>query len=276
MGSDLGSWRGVLVPLDGSETAARALHPGNALASSMGVPLYTIGVVDQTAGVESAERRMRKQLDDLSIQTAGGHVVADASAIHAIGVDATSRGLLVCMASHGHGRIAGVVLGSVATGVVSQLDEPVVVIGPKTTQGEDQVRLVYVCVDGSPATEAILPAAVALAERTDATIRLVSVVRPTTTVFDLFEDSAEPVPADRYSYLAQLAASSQTEQTVNHQVIKARSVASTIIDLVRSEPGAVVALTSHARHGLGQLMLGSVAGRIVSDSPFPVMLLHSR
>lgn len=48
MRSDLGSWRGVLVPLDGSDNAARALRPACVLARSMGVPLYTIGVLDQT------------------------------------------------------------------------------------------------------------------------------------------------------------------------------------------------------------------------------------
>lgn len=103
----LGSWRGVLVPLDGSENAIRALHPGSTLAYSMGMPLY------------------------------------------AIATEATSRSLLVCMASGGHRRVADVVRRRVVAGVVRRLDEPVVVVGPKVTREDGQVGTIYACLDGT-------------------------------------------------------------------------------------------------------------------------------
>ena len=270
----LGSWRGVLVPLDGSENAIRALHPGSTLAYSMGMPLYAMGAVTRTLDVEPAKRRMQQQLDRLSVATAGVHVVTAASAIHAIATEATSRSLLVCMASGGHRRVADVVRRRVVAGVVRRLDEPVVVVGPKVTREDGQVGTIYACLDGTPAAKAILPAVAALARHTGATIHLISVVRPTLTVFDLMEYSASTGPADRQSYLSQLAASSQAEQIVSHQVIEARLVASSIIDLVRADLGAVVALTSHTRRGLGQLVFGSVAARIVSACPRQVVLLR--
>ncbi len=141
----MGSWRGVPVPLDGSENAIRALHPGSTLAYSMGMPLYAMGAVTRTLDVEPAKRRMQQQLDRLSVATAGVHVVTAASAIHAIATEATSRSLLVCMASGGHRRVADVVRGRVVAGVVRRLDEPVVVVGPKVTREDGQVGTIYAC-----------------------------------------------------------------------------------------------------------------------------------
>ena len=52
------------------------------------------------------------------------------------------------------------------------------------------------------------------------------------------------------------------------------SPADAIVSLATAEPGSLVAMTTHGRSGLGRMVLGSVAERVVRQSGCPVLLIR--
>jgi nucleotide-binding universal stress UspA family protein len=80
------------------------------------------------------------------------------------------RAALVVVGSHGHGRLAGVVRGSVATALLHGAPCSVLVARPPRTPARFPTSVV-VGFDGSPASETALAVARELSERLEATMR---------------------------------------------------------------------------------------------------------
>ena len=140
----------IVVPLDGSELAERALPQAEELARLTGAPIHLVRVIDITAP-------LRYSAYGWAIETAGLESLLDderASArayLERIGRDVDARGVavttelreglparelietagsgdLVVMASHGRGGLARWFLGSVAAEVVRRSAAPVVLV----------------------------------------------------------------------------------------------------------------------------------------------------
>ncbi|HLZ68783.1 MAG TPA: universal stress protein [Dehalococcoidia bacterium] len=177
---------------------------------------------------------------------------------------------LVVMGTHARGAVRRTVLGSVAEGVVRELEIPVLLAGPHMqidhTTGWTTL---IVCVDGSPFAESILPLA-AWVRRLDLRVVLVSVAPV---------DPVAVPPADvlEGNYVHGLAEALR-RQGVDAQwdVLHGDDAARAISDYAASWPGSVIALATHARHGLPRLFSGSVAMRVVQQARGPVLVLHPR
>ena len=50
--------------------------------------------------------------------------------------------------------------------------------------------------------------------------------------------------------------------------------ASGIVQTAKTEGADLIMVGSHGRSGIARLMLGSVAGRVVSESPVPVLVVR--
>ena len=119
----------VLVPLDGSPEADRALDPAIVLAHRTGVAVTLL-----SQEVEGSDEGRGDHLAALAARHGGeatiDTVVVDReSAVLAI-TEACRPGTLVCMASHGRGRSQSV-LGSVAEAVLRTVGRPVLMVGPR-------------------------------------------------------------------------------------------------------------------------------------------------
>ncbi len=167
----------VLVPLDGSPAAERALRPALELVSRTGVPLrllrrvftdeaeeataYFAGLADRCAGVTDAEAQ-----------------IVDRDSIPDAIVDGLEPGTLVCMSSHGRGGIPRAVMGSVAEALLRTLDRPALVVGPQVTGDSVLAGRVVACLDGSVESERTLPPARRWAEALGLPLWLVEVGQP--------------------------------------------------------------------------------------------------
>jgi nucleotide-binding universal stress UspA family protein len=104
----------VVVPLDGSETGARALPFAHAFAGRTGAEVVTVHVGDAPHPEVRA---------DLELTGSPGDAL--------IGFANAEPGRVLCLSSHGRGGLRRALLGSVAEEVVRGAAGPVVVIGPE-------------------------------------------------------------------------------------------------------------------------------------------------
>jgi nucleotide-binding universal stress UspA family protein len=151
--------RTVVVPLDGSEQAARALPYGERLARSLGARVRTVSV----GGGRGVAAEVCLEGDPAAALL--DHLAQNEHAI-------------VCMASHGHGGLRRRLVGSVAEAVLRRSPVPVVVLGPEAAQ-RDLPRTIVAGVTCSPKLERLLGTLAAWALLLGARLELAHVRNPT-------------------------------------------------------------------------------------------------
>ena len=129
----------ILVPLDGSTFAERALGPAETLAKTFGLYLLLAHAVEPGATLEdelAAGHRADAYLQRVRSQVAGRGVRAAVSVRHGTPFGVIDRlwrefdaGLIV-IASHGRSAPLGTFLGSVAARIMEEIEAPVLVIPP--------------------------------------------------------------------------------------------------------------------------------------------------
>jgi nucleotide-binding universal stress UspA family protein len=149
---------------------------------------------------------------------------------------------------------------------------------PPRVGGGEALRIILVPLDGSPGSEAVVPAVRELARVRGATVRLLRVVAPATSV------RAE---GDRVvAYADQESARIAEEARAYFKRVRRDLVGVTVQEAVRfGEPAAeiveeaeavgadLIALATHRRHGLGRLLKGSVARRLERATTIPLLLV---
>lgn len=139
----------IIVPLDGSTLATRALGPATELASLLGVPMHLVRVIDVdalrgtvqagaragAAYARAQEETRRRAVEDLDVQarTPRAQTVNTTTEVR-IGnpaaelLEVIGPTDLVVMTTHGRGGIRRWLLGSVADKLVHQASAPVLLI----------------------------------------------------------------------------------------------------------------------------------------------------
>jgi nucleotide-binding universal stress UspA family protein len=139
----------LLVPLDGSELATEALPAADLLAEAFGAqltllrvvqpvpyPLYGEGYVYVPYDEDAEVAEARRYLDDRATGLSGGGArvetrVAVGEPAIVIGEVARQRDVdVVVMATHGHGGLSRVILGSVATATLRHTTAPLLLVRP--------------------------------------------------------------------------------------------------------------------------------------------------
>ncbi len=145
-------------------------------------------------------------------------------------------------------------------------------------------RQILVPLDGSALAEAVLPQVTTLARSMSGSLTLVRVVpdialaRPLDGAFpttpDMWE-GYEREPELAREYLTNVAERLRAEKLVVETVVLEGDPARSIVHYADGHPHVkLIAMSTHARTGLGRLVLGSVAEQILHDSPVPLMLIH--
>jgi nucleotide-binding universal stress UspA family protein len=215
------------------------------------------------------EGRQRTYLQGLAGQAEGVptdittvNVHPNAPAIEQLTSDDPNR--IVCMTSHGRGRLSWAVLGSVAEEVVRESRRPTVVVGRHCRDGwPGHARHVLVCVNGTSVAEPVIPVAVQWAKALHLDVQVAVVVHP----LDLEVGGFPHDVVD--AIVARLAADGVNATPV---ALRGSYTAGAIADYVSDSPVALVAMNTHARGGLARAALGSVAMGTVGLVECPVLL----
>lgn len=268
----------VVVPLDGSEFALRAVHAGERLARRLGAALLLLSAVSKEEEVDDRKAELwALRPRGLTVDV---DVLIDADPADAIDVVLRDLGsvAVACLASHGRGRSAAI-LGSVTTEVLRRRRQPVVVVGHAYDEERIDARAgsgVVICVGDMPSAVQVLPDA----------LRMSALLREPPTVLTVAEDVPPPLgpgpvhrafgpDGDVDEFLGHVAAlfRDRAPGLGTKAVYDPISPVSGLRDTLLFDPAALVAVGSRGHTGLARAILGSVAADFVRESTAPVLVV---
>lgn len=141
-------------------------------------------------------------------------------------------------------------------------------------------RRALVPLDGSPVAEAIIPFLLEIAGPLDMEVVLVRVLQPIPpTVIEgsrhvLIED-LESRHTDAVEYLAPIAVELRAKGVKVQTTVRRGDPATEIVGAAKAADADLIAMTTHGRSGLGRLMFGSVAERVLREADLPVFLMRA-
>ncbi len=292
-------YRSILVPVDGSKLAERALSLAIPLAEQHGATLVLLHAhepilpliigggapvrdaaldeqwrADSRTYVERLARRMAKLT---SARVDGvfrdGKVVPTISALVAEAeVD------LVVMSTHGRGGFQRFWLGSVADAVVRHATVPVLLVrGARTPAkrlaGAPAFVRALVPVDGSERAERAIGEAKRMLGDRPARLVLMHVVHPMSAVAGA-NLKREPEQEIVESYLEPLARRTATATLeVRAAVQVSANVSRVVLEGVETHDADVIAIAGQGLSGVQRFLVGSVADKLIRTAPVPVLVV---
>ena len=288
-------YRTILVPLDGSELAERALPIATALAKPSGARLmlvraawaHVLAGVDPTDAQVKAVREAEAYLQGVTGRAATQNVRAEAR----VPYDTAAEGILmevddsdadlVVMCTHGRSGLGRLIYGSVAEEVIRRSPVPVLLVRPTGADatlrrdGATQPKLL-VPLDGSARAEAILPAAIDLAEATRGELVLLHVEDPShpdpSSVLSVPESTGKEPVVRLETYFAGVEERLRRAGLAARTEVRFGSPAGAILAAERSRGVRLVAMATHGRTDLLEPITGSVAREVVLEGTLPVLL----
>jgi nucleotide-binding universal stress UspA family protein len=302
--------RAILVPLDGSAFSEQALPVAEKLACGADVVLHIVRIhvrpthaplslegmpvtdPDQDAQQWEAERayvmRVAARLSGSGHYTRTAVLHGPVSEILDIYARLNLVDLIV-MSTHGRSGLARAWMGSVADALVRSSRIPVLLVRPvkdgAPAAPSPGTPRILIALDGSRLAEEVMEPALELGRALDADFTLVRVVNPLGLAGDLsavlppamVKAVAAQHEAEASSYLTEIAWWLRDRGLrVETRVLMSESPADAILtDAVRHRAD-FLAMATHGRSGLPRLLMGSVAGRVLSGSKVPLLLCRPR
>jgi nucleotide-binding universal stress UspA family protein len=275
----------IMVPLDGSELAERALPCAARLGVATGATLHlvhavelvpppTVGfalaympgrihgnlVAQETQQATAYLDKMRERVAASGVHVRTEQMLGDVAAIlldyeHDAGID------LVVMCSYGRTGLARFVLGSVAEHLLRQGTAPVLLVRPFGDPEPVTLQHAVVPLDGSERAEEALRVVDQLVRYVVHEVTLLRVI-----------GTAEEGP-DAKRYLDEVAGQLTQEHLACWRRLEQGDPAATIIDVAGTDK--VVVMATHGRSGLMRGALGSVADRVAHGGVAAVLLVRA-
>jgi nucleotide-binding universal stress UspA family protein len=295
----------LLVPLDGSKTAEKALPYARYLAQDKNLVIELLAVVDvaNMATHMTAERALHldTMVDD-AVRASEKYLQAIAGTLPAAKIKsvvesgrpeeviiekaAAEQNTLITMATHGRSGMNRWLLGSVAEKVLRGTSNPVLLIrATENTRTEDgpTLKSLIVPLDGSDLAERVLPTAVELAKQRNLEIVLIRAYNIPTTAYAGVEGYALPMDdllkgmrEEACEYLENKATDVK-KLGIGRVSFTAKEglAADEIISFAKTLPGGLIAMSTHGRSGVRRWVLGSVTETVVRHSENPVLVIRA-
>jgi nucleotide-binding universal stress UspA family protein len=268
--------RPILVALDGTEKDARALAAAMAVSKLSESDLVYVRVIgEDVVATDLPDGGARLAHLAESVPPAG-EVVATTAGRHAHDIAAalidyaTARdALLLVLGTRAPGARSRAIAGSVADTVVRESPRPVILVPPGAgflAGKEPTIARVLVPLDDSSLSFRSIEFILGLPHARELEFVLVEVVTD-----EHARATAEARIAKTATWLRSRGAT-RVEVVVLHST----DVAGAIGRLVREALVDAIAMSTRGAGGLGRLVLGSVAEKVVRESELPVMLLTPR
>jgi nucleotide-binding universal stress UspA family protein len=292
----------LLVPLDGSTLAESSLPAAVEVGRRLGAQIILYHALERGAPATvhgerhltdpaEAERYLGGVAGWFAGQglTAAPRVDASADDVATRIAAAASRESadLIVLCTHGSGGLRGLLFGRVAQQVLQRGTVPVLLV-PPSGAGREQgfpCRLILVPLDGSGMAEAAVPAAAALAGAFGAEVVLAMVVPTVDTISGERAAATRLMPTAAAALLDAEAAEGgeylqAMVQKLSAQARQARAAVErgepvrTLLSVAASREADLIVIATHGRSGVGAVWAGSVAQRIIAQSPRPVLLVR--
>jgi nucleotide-binding universal stress UspA family protein len=295
---DRSMFRKLLVPLDGSDFAEHALPIAASIALQAGAAIQIVRAHSPVAMLSAESEFVFDQCLDSKIQESETayldevvnklkrtlRVEIDSALVNNFAADALHEQAiaagadLVVMATHGRNGLSRFWLGSVADALIRRLPMPILLIRPSEEKlnltTETIFRRILIPLDGSALAEQILGPAIKFASLARVEYTLVRVVEPFMPPPEVFsEQLLEQLEHQAQVYLDRIVERLRDRSLlVKTRVLVNRPVAAAILEEARVDKTSLIALETHGRGGLGRLLLGSVADKVIRAAKVPVLL----
>lgn len=301
----------VLIPLDGSELAERAvphllrfitseqteLLLMTALSSSV-FPLLSDKMRSLTSEriVLSDESEASEQMQMIAQQLVQrgfrveSQFLPGAAAECILHLSEKANVDLIAMSTHGRTGIELALLGSVADKVVRNARSPVFIVPSKVmTETETETapppRAIVLPLDGTVLAETALPVARQFAKDTGAVIHLIRVIESQDsedelvadeTAIDLNEVKGQPVVRQAACYLERIQLQLQLAGVVSRCHTVEGDPAEAIIRMARAEDADLITMSTHGRSGVERIVHGSVVSQVIGNAMCPLLLMRGK
>ena len=259
----------LIVPVDGSDASWRAVDVAVSLARRGDATVDVIEVVFDQHDSPAAEAQLAERIEqhDTTGIDVSTHVrIAAESVAQVIGSEVEQHPeVTVVLASHGRGRSAAL-LGSVTEELLERIFGPVLVVGPHVVNSGFDGPIV-VTVDGSDASESVLPLAAAWGIELGGEPWIVEVTEPSQVVSADVSESAYPARLAR-------ALARDSGHSVQFEILHGEHVHDKVADFASSLDASLIVASTRGRTGVSRFVIGSTAAAIVRHAPCPVLLVR--
>lgn len=247
-----------VVPLDGSDFAEHALGVARGMAAACGGELELL-TTPWYARVEEPTAYLEKVaagITDVPVRTT---INTDHAPVDAIKIAVAEPGRVVCMTTHGRGRMRWAFLGSTAEDVVREVGGPILLVGRHcATTWPSGARRMLLAVDGTDPEPPVVADAIEWAKGFGLDVELTHVAT----------EGTDPPPAVD-SIAARIEAAGIG---VNTTILHGSHPAGEIADAAVGSEVDLIAMSSHAARGIDRLALGTVTMSVVNMAPCPVLV----
>jgi nucleotide-binding universal stress UspA family protein len=299
-------YKRLIVPLDGSKTAERALPYARALATALRIPVELLAVVDISAMSLQVAADKARYLDILIAegeQSSRSYLAEMAALFKHVEVQCTvdrgrpaeaiveraasDKDALITMATHGRSGVNRWLMGSVAEKVLRATQNPLLLVrareGESSTRDPAALRSAIVTLDGSEVAEKVLPAIAEIARVLALEVILFRAYElPASAYYGTEEylpnyDALKTEVADEVQrYLTSQADALRTLGVVKVSTALVEGPgASEIIEYAQAHPNTLLAMCTHGRSGVKRWVLGSVTEKVVRHCDAPVLVVHA-
>lgn len=306
-------FKNILVPLDGSELAEKAIEPAIRIANSMAeknpatelsdVRLVLLRVVSPVMLV-AADPLLYDEMSRLNIDEAQAYLNTVRATIPAGRLQIETQVItgppadgivqyaeehavdLILMSSHGRTGSSRWVYGSVAEKVLHHAPCATIIIRSHVSVAMFQNRKILVPLDGSPLAESALEPALALSEAVSSDVTLLRIVTGRDVVPEAvtasaggLDSSLENAVADERAEAESYLQKVYTERPNRHLFFDVQvtpdDVAGAIVSYAEQHHIDLIVMSSHGRSGLGRWLHGSVAEKVLRGADCATMIIRN-
>lgn len=287
----------IMVPLDGSELAEKALTPAVAIAEAMDGDLLCLQVVtgltlDLDPRFNQRVIEVRKYAADLYFNSLKSRysktkrpiktVIAVGSAPKVITDSAREHNIdLIVLSSHGRTGLKRWVYGNVTAKILRRAHCDTLIVRTLTpATGLFSTKRILVPLDGSKLAEGALRPAIALASALEMEILLLRVsplipveLEPMSSrsMFDGLEARAR---SESLTYLQGIHSSlEQHDVPISVETITGPDAA-TIVDYAKKHQIDLIVMSSHGRTGIGLWLMGSVSEKVLRKASCATLIVR--
>jgi nucleotide-binding universal stress UspA family protein len=302
----------ILVPLDGSELAEKALAPAGQIASAMAnraggansVRLILLRAVAPMAMLAADpylyDEMMRMNLDEAqaylnlaaSTLSASGAKIGtktiNGSPAEAIVQYAEENGVdLIVMSSHGRTGSSRWVYGSVAEKVMHHASCATAIIRAHVEVAMFQNRKILVPLDGSDLAERALEPALSLAQAVNSNVYLLRIVSMREPMAETLTPAGEQVEAalniadaeersEAEAYLQRVYGSHENQHLFFDVQSTDGDIADSIVTYADANHIDLIVMSSHGRSGIGRWLHGSVAEKVLRGANCATLIVRDQ
>lgn len=308
-------YRHIVVPLDGSDLAERAIDPAYRIARAMAglvakgedgdapVKLVLLRACAPTSLI-AADPLLYDELARMALDEAQAYLNTVAAGLAPSAVEVEARAVagpaaeaivhfaeeqgadLVVLSSHGRTGGSRWVYGSVAEKVLHHAPCAVAIIRAQATQEMFQNRTILVPLDGSELAERALGPAMALAKGVGSDVVLLRVVPSPEPLPEGLSAPGTPMVVPHHvveqkereeaeAYLQKIYSGLPTAHLFFDVAVTTGYVADAIVDYAATHRVDLIVMSSHGRSGIGRWLYGSVAEKVLRGANCATLIIRS-